>query len=215
MVEMNALNKKCPLYLEDLQQILKVERVEHLRGKRFLVTGATGLLGVCLIDALMLYNKRGANIDIYAIGRSKEKALMRLGEYFEDAHFHFLEQDVRQPLPESLNIDFIIPLASNTHPLAYSQYPIETIEINVKGAEYALLKAVECGATVLYPSTVEVYGNARGDDSFTEDYTGQLNLSTSRSCYTESLPILHLRERGKGQDCKVEPGLWSNDAHER
>jgi nucleoside-diphosphate-sugar epimerase len=39
---------------------------------------------------------------------------------------------------------------------------------------------------VLYPSTVEVYGNARGEDVFTEDYTGQLNLSNARSCYTES-----------------------------
>ena len=46
--------------------------------------------------------------------------------------------------------------------------------------------AVEQGATVLYPSSVEVYGNARGNDQFTEDYTGQLNLSTARACYTES-----------------------------
>ena len=186
MAEMNALNKKCPLYQADLQQILKVESVEYLRDKCFLISGATGLLGVCLIDALMLYNSQGANITIYAMGRSKEKAFSRLGEYDADCHFHFIEQDARTPLPASLKVDVIIPLASNTHPLAYSQYPIETIEINVKGAEYALLKAVECGATVLYPSTVEVYGNARGDDSFTEDYTGQLNLSTSRSCYTES-----------------------------
>ena len=61
-------------------------------------------------------------------------------------------------------MDVIIPLASNTHPLAYSQFPIETIEINVKGAEHALEKALIDGATVLYPSTVEVYGNARGED---------------------------------------------------
>jgi nucleoside-diphosphate-sugar epimerase len=39
---------------------------------------------------------------------------------------------------------------------------------------------------VLYPSTVEVYGNARGEDVFTEDYTGQLTLATARACYTES-----------------------------
>ena len=77
-------------------------------------------------------------------------------------------------------------MASNTHPLAYSQFPIETIEINVKGAEHALKKALTCGATVLYPSSVEVYGNARGEDVFTEDYTGQLNLLNARSCYPES-----------------------------
>lgn len=178
--------KNHPLYQEDLRRILQTDSIKQLQGKRLLITGATGLIGVCLIDALMLYNQQGADIHIYATGRSKQSAMPRLGEYFEDEHFQFIEQDVCQPLPAWLNVDYIIPLASNTHPLAYSQYPVETIYINVKGAEYALQKATECGATVLYPSTVEVYGNARGDDNFTEDYTGKLNLATARSCYTES-----------------------------
>ena len=47
-------------------------------------------------------------------------------------------------------------------------------------------KALECGATVLYPSSVEVYGNARGQDIFTEEYTGKLNLENARACYPES-----------------------------
>jgi nucleoside-diphosphate-sugar epimerase len=180
------MNKQHPLYEEDLERILQTDGIDKIKGKRFVISGATGLIGVCLIDALMRYNHQGANIDIYALGRSEEKATSRLGEYFSDNHFHFVEQDARQPLSALPEADYIIPLASNTHPMAYSQYPIETIEINVKGAEYALQKAVECGATVLYPSTVEVYGNARGEDVFTEDYTGVLNLSTARSCYTES-----------------------------
>lgn len=46
--------------------------------------------------------------------------------------------------------------------------------------------ADRCHATVLYTSTNEVYGNARNEESFTEDYNGILNLSNSRSCYNES-----------------------------
>ncbi len=180
------MKKQHPLYLEDIKYILKSCDIEALKGKCFLITGATGLIGTCLIDALMSYNQQGANISIYAIGRNKEKARLRLSEHYSSTNFHFIEQDARQPLPSDIKADIIIPLASNTHPLAYSQYPIETIEINVKGAENALQKAVACGATVLYPSTVEVYGNAKDEDTFTEDYTGQLNLSTARSCYTES-----------------------------
>ncbi len=186
MAEVRGLDKQHPLYQEDLDNILCVSGIEKLKGKKFLITGATGLIGVCLIDALMKYNTQGANISIYAVGRSKEKASERLGEYYDNSLFHFVEQDVRKPLPGDICPDWIIPLASNTHPLAYSQYPIETVKINVIGADFTLQMATECGATVLYPSTVEVYGNARGVDVFTEDYTGQLNLSTARSCYTES-----------------------------
>ena len=196
------IKKSHPLYQEDLNTIINFDGIECLRGKKFLITGATGLIGVCLIDALMQANKQGACVKVYAVGRNKETAKSRLGEYYENKAFCFIKQDVRQSFPKDLQIDYIIPLASNTHPLAYSQYPIETIEINVKGAEYALQKAIECGATVLYPSTVEIYGNARGEDVFTEDYTGLLNLSTSRACYTESKRVCeamcqsYISERG-------------------
>ena len=201
MVEIK-LNKQHPLYQEDLTQILDIPGIETIKSRSFLITGATGMIGMCLIDALMYYNHQGADIQIYAVGRNWEKAKCRLGEYEDDAHFHFIEQDVRQPFPQDIKVDVVIPLASNTHPLAYSQYPIETIEINVKGAEHALSKALECDATVLYPSSVEVYGNASGNDIFTEDYTGNLNLANARSCYPESkrlseaLCYSYMKERG-------------------
>lgn len=181
------MNKQHPLYQEDLRQILLTDGLDRLKGKHILMTGATGLIGVCLTDTLMRLNRqRGADITIYALGRSRERAVSRLGDYFGKPHFHFVEQDACQPLPELPRPDIIIPLASNTHPLAYSLYPIETISTNVKGAAFALEAAVRSGATVLYPSSVEVYGNAWGEDIFSENDTGQLNLATARSCYTES-----------------------------
>lgn len=176
------MNKQHPLYQEDLQNILSLKGIEKLHGKSFLITGATGLLGVHLIDALMLMG----DVKVYAVGRKKEKALDRLGEYFNNPNFTFIEQDVCSPFSENLTIDYIFPGASNTHPLAYSKYPVETMLSNIKGAENALELASRCNAIVLYPSSVEIYGNARENDVFTEDYTGQLNLSNSRACYTES-----------------------------
>ena len=202
-----ALNKQHKLYQEDIANILSVKGIEQFHNKSFLITGATGLIGVHLIDALMAMG----DVHVCAVGRSKEKAKERLGEYFDSPCFQFLEHDVSKPFDSQeivnskwLNgkLDVIIPLASNTHPLAYSQFPIETILINTKGAEHALQLAEQCGATVLYPSTVEVYGNARGEDVFVEDYTGILNLSNARSCYPESkrtceaLCQSYLAERG-------------------
>lgn len=179
---MTTLNKRHPLYRDDLSHILSTPGLSALQGRSVLVTGATGLIGTMLIDALML----AGGVTVYAVGRSKARAAARLGEYEGTPHFHFIEQDVLQPFDEGLRVDYVVPLASNTHPLAYSQYPVETMAINLRGAEHALELARRCGATVLYASTVEVYGTAHGTDNFTEDYTGRLNLATSRACYTES-----------------------------
>ena len=176
------LNKDHPLYKADIDSILSLNGIDSLKGKSFLITGATGLIGVHLIDALMQLG----GISVFAVGRNKHNASFRLGEYYDHSLFHFIEQDVCEPFPPSLCVDYIVPLASNTHPMAYSKYPVETVRTNVQGAEHALGLAYRCGATVLYPSTVEVYGNASDQRPMTEDYTGSLNLATSRSCYTES-----------------------------
>ena len=181
-----SFNFDNPLYREDLQRILEAVGADGLEGKSFLVTGATGMIGSCLIDTLMLLNGCGAGIKVYAVGRNIGKASARFFYCMDNPDFTFIQQDVREPLPEDLKVDFIIPLASNTHPLAYSRYPIETVFINVDGARHALDLAGRCGAVVIYPSSVEIYGNARDERAFDEKDTGALDLSTARSCYTES-----------------------------
>ncbi len=203
MAEIAGLNKNHPLYVEDLRTIGLTDLMRGLFGKSILISGATGLLGTFLIDTLMFLNtERQAGINVYAVGRDRNKAFTRLGEYYTNPLFHFIEQDVREPFCLTDAIDYIIPLASNTHPLAYSQFPVETVEINYLGAVNALELAERTGATVLYPSSVEVYGNARGKDIFTEGYTGQLNLNNARACYPESKRVCEalcqsfLAERG-------------------
>ncbi|MBQ9236640.1 MAG: NAD-dependent epimerase/dehydratase family protein [Prevotella sp.] len=176
------MNKRHPLYREDINNIISMKGIENLRGTSILITGATGMVGVMLIDALMALG----DVKVIAVGRSKQKATERLGEYFDKDNFEFLEHDVCKPFPEDIVVDYIIPMASNTHPLAYSQFPVETMMINLKGAEYALSLAEKTGATVVYTSTNEIYGNTVNDNAFDEDSNGKLNLSNARSCYNES-----------------------------
>lgn len=190
--------KSNALYKEDIKYVTSIPGVEQLHGKRFLITGATGMVGVMLTDALMSL----PDVKVFAVGRNKDKAAERLGEYFDNPNFTFVEQDVCQPFSDGLQVDYIIPLASNTHPMAYSQYPVETMLINMLGAKNALDLAVRRGATIVYPSSVEIYGNAVDDKPFVEGCNGALNLSNARACYPESkrsaeaLCLSYAKERG-------------------
>ncbi len=178
--------KQHPLYLEELDGILSVRGMNRLVGKTVLITGATGLIGTQMTDALMRGNRLGAETHVIAAARNGDKARERLGEHFGSPFFRFMRHDAAEPFPDTISPDYIIPLASFTHPAAYSRFPVETMIINLKGAEHALDLAARCGAEVLYPGTVEIYGNARDGEDFKEDSTGRLDLSTSRACYTES-----------------------------
>ena len=80
------LNKNYPLYQEDIDNVLSISGIDSLRGKSFLITGATGLIGVHLIDALM----RLGGVSVFAVGRDKQKAVNRLGEYYDHPLFHRL-----------------------------------------------------------------------------------------------------------------------------
>lgn len=177
------MNISQKLYSEDLQNSLLVNGINRLKDSKFLITGATGLIGSHLIDTLMSLG----DVRVVALGRSRTKAIDRLGKHFANPYFQFMEHDVRTSLPKIPDVDYIFPLASNTHPIAYSQFPIETMMTNIKGLENVLNYADANGAMVLFPSSVEVYGNARMEsDIFSEEDTGLLNLLNSRACYSEA-----------------------------
>lgn len=183
-----SYNQNSPLYIEDLNQMAQAVDCSFLSQKKILITGATGLIGTFLIDALMQLNiTKNANIHIYALGRSKQKATGRLGTYYTNRWFEFIEQDIRQPLPAELNVDYIIHGASNAHPIAYAKDPVGTLLTNVLGTQHVLDYAIKQNCPVCYLSTVEIYGTSRTEhDIFDEDYTGHLPLNHVRSCYPES-----------------------------
>ena len=113
---------KAQQYQQDIKRIISLNLPwQKLQNQSLLLTGASGLIGTMLIDVLMAKNeKEQLNCNIYAVGRNKNKAMERLGDYWENPNFHFMSIDVNQPIPLKQNIDYIIHAASNTHPKLYA-----------------------------------------------------------------------------------------------
>ena len=127
---MSGLNRLLDndLYLEDIERLTRENLpFSKLKNSSILITWASGLIGSFLIDVIMFLNKNNKlNCHIYALGLSNA-GLDRFKEYVNNELFSYIIQDVNEEITLDWNTDHIIHLASNTHPMAYSQYPIETM----------------------------------------------------------------------------------------
>ena len=174
------------LYLEDINKIINFNLPwDKLKNKKVLISGATGMIGSFLIDVLM--NKH-LSITIIALGRNVNKAKERFKTYWNNSFFKFVECDINNPINLDFNVDFIIHLASNTHPVAYATDPIGTITSNIFGTYNLLTIASENpNSRFLFASSNEIYGENRGDiELFKENYCGYINSNTLRAGYPES-----------------------------
>ena len=180
---------KNRLYQEDLEYIAKLPLPwEKLNGKTVLVSGATGLIGTMLVDAIMMKNEiSNYNIGIIALGRSVQKAQKRFADYFKNENFLFVSADVNKPVYIEKNIDFLFHCASNTHPYAYSTDPIGTIMTSVLGTNNLLLMAQKKNVErIVFLSTVEIYGeNTMNIERFSEKDLGYIDCNTMRAGYPE------------------------------
>ena len=179
----------CTEYVADLDAVCNLDLPwNDLKGKTIVVSGATGMIGAFFIDVLMRKNETtelGCNV--VALGRSVEKARLRL-PYFESCHFSFEEVSVASAGFHHICLaDYVLHLASSTHPRQYASDPIGTIRANVDGLQNLLELAADSGARLLFASSVEVYGQNRGDvERFDERYCGNIDCNTLRACYNES-----------------------------
>ena len=187
---MNLYNNK--LYMEDVRYVAGLELPwKKLRDKSLMLSGATGMIGSFLVDVVLEKNIiDNLNCTVYALGRNKEKARERFNKFADDSHFVFIPYDVKLPFKRDNlgTVDYILHLASNTHPMQYSTDPIGTITTNIIGVQNLLDFAVEHHATrFAFTSSNEIYGENRGDvEFFDENYCGYINSNTMRAGYPES-----------------------------
>lgn len=180
------------LYKEDLKYVAELDLPwDKLQNKSVMISGATGLIGSFLVDTIMYRNENcKMNCKIYALGRNKERAYERFTYCSHFPTYQFIQYDINKPLVKNDIgiVDFILHLASNTHPIAYAIDPIGTITTNIFGIKNILEFAVVHQATrCAFASSNEIYGENRGDvEKFDETYCGYIDSNTVRAGYPES-----------------------------
>ena len=180
------------MYQDDIMKIITHPLPwNKLQNKALLISGATGLVGSFLIDVIMLLNReQGLNCKVYSLGRNEDKAKSRFSYCYESSLFQFISYDINLPFVRNDigSVDYVLHLASNTHPVAYATDPIGTITTNIIGTQNMLEFACAHHASrCVFASSNEIYGENRGDiEKFEEKYCGYIDCNTIRAGYPES-----------------------------
>lgn len=152
-----------------------------------LVTGATGRLGIYLIRSLLEANEKyGTNATIIALARKPEKAHAVLGDVLKNKSLKIFYQDINVSFEYNSKVDYIFHTAGQASPSDYVA-PVDTLWGHVNGTHNILEFARKHDVKkVLYISTVEVYGDWKGDNMIKETDMGPLFHAKSRACYPEA-----------------------------
>lgn len=190
----------CQEYYKELEEI--VEKIFPKKDFNILITGATGLIGSCMVDTVIYANEKlGRNIELYAASRSLERLQDRFDVYQKRTYFHSIVQDVIDPLNDFIELDYIVGAASNADPATYRAYPVETISANVLGV-YRLLEYGKRHPKVnlLFTSTNEVYGMMEKKSPLVETDYGSIDYNVIRNGYPESKRVAELLIRSGGDE---------------
>ena len=173
-------------YLEDVRSVSNAIRRASISGNRILITGGTGMIGSVLVEKLL----SESDCKVLMIVRDEVKARENFSKWMDGGRLAFVIGELGTGAVPKIDgrIDAIFHLASNTHPKAYAERPISTIAMNVMATQGLLeIAAANEGCRFVYASSVEVYGQNRGDvELFDEKYCGYIDCNTLRAGYPES-----------------------------
>ncbi|MEE6635748.1 NAD(P)-dependent oxidoreductase [Limosilactobacillus pontis] len=174
---------------DDFKYIINSEvDIDKFRDSSVLITGATGLIGSLLTRFFLYLNsRRNYKINIYAVIRNQDKA-EKLYKNYSTNDLNYIVADLEHDNVNVLgNIDYVVHAAAVTKSKLLISKPVDVIKISINGTEKILDLAVKKGVkSVVYLSSMEIYGQPKIQGIIREDNLGAIDLTNPRSCYPES-----------------------------
>ena len=173
---------------EDLEQICSAAYIpwQDLEGKTILVTGATGLIGTNIVEALCWADEKFAlHSRVLALVRDRNKAEKTFSEQLRTAKALELVVGTVEQLPEMEDsVDYIIHAANPTASKFFQDHPVETLEIAISGTKNILeLARRKESLGVVFLSSMEVYGCPPKGTTIQEKDVAGFQPSVTRNCY--------------------------------
>ena len=154
----------------------------ELKNKVFLITGAKGYLASALIRFLLYLNyEHKLNIFIYATTRNAAD----MPNYINKNHpIKYINFELFDKLVYTKDIDYIVHTAAPTSRLEFINHPLETFDIINNGTRRVLdFAQVHKVKSVLYLSSVEIYGSPKTTKLVKESDYFALDPNEVRNCY--------------------------------
>jgi UDP-glucuronate decarboxylase len=179
-----------PVVREDLERVAAATYVpwDELAGKTVLVTGATGLIGSSVVKSLLwsgAAQDTGPRVLALTRDRSKAEAVFA-GALSAGAPLSLVEGNV-ETLSLDEPVDLIVHGASVTSSQDFVARPVAVMRTALRGTESILeLARAADVASLVYLSSMEVYGAPDGRRRITESAFDGFDPMLVRSSYPES-----------------------------